>query len=145
MKPSEVFLNGGRGHPFPDTFGSADLEVAVAMLVAACALYEDHWQPVTVPMIGKAIELNLRYGRQPWITLNRSPAAPRPKFNELAEKGFARFTESERSRSPIELTERALDLLRSRWWRPDEAALLNKDRRRAAELGDEAKALESKD
>jgi hypothetical protein len=112
-----VLLDGG-GFPLPDTFGRADFEMAAGMIVLACALYDDKWQPVSGPQIAFALTQNIKAGRQPWAALRLNPARPRPAFMAFAERGFARFTESDRERSPIELTDKALDLIRAKWFRP---------------------------
>jgi len=121
MKPSEVLLDGG-GMPFPDTFGRTDFEMAAAMIVTACALYDDKWQPVSGPQIAFALTQNIKAARQPWAALRLNPARPTPSFMALADKGYARFTESDRERSPIELTDKALDIIRAKWFRPGGAA-----------------------
>jgi len=117
VKPSEVLLDGG-GYPLPDTLGRADFEMAAGMIVLACALYDDKWQPVSGPQIAYALEQNIRAGRMPWVALQKNPTVAAPSFQALADRGYARFTKSDRERSPIELTDKALDLIRAKWFRP---------------------------
>ena len=121
MKPTEIWLAGG-AFPLPDTFERVELEMAAAMLIIACAYHEDRWQPVTAPMIGLAMKANLRARREPWYSLDKNRACPAPSFYGLVDKGYARFTSSDKERSPIELTDKGLDLIRAKWWRPSPAA-----------------------
>ncbi len=134
MRPSEVFLNGGAGFPFPQTFEEPDLAITVAMIVCACAMYGDTWQPVTSPMIMLSVGKNVRARREPWQSLEVNRTATNPNFYKLAEKGYARFTQSDKSRSPIELTSKTLDILRRLWWRPNEARQVNQFGPRATEV-----------
>jgi len=116
VKPTEILLDTGCGRPFPDTFGDQRLEMAAGMLVIACAMYGDKWQPVEWPMISVALLKNVRGNTQPWAALNLNPNCPAPDFFALCERGFARFTESDRSRSPIEFTDHGLDTIRKKWF-----------------------------
>lgn len=118
MKPTEILLDDGCGRPFPDTFGDQRIEMAAGMVVIACAMYGDKWQHVTWPMMSISLLKNVRANRQPWAALNLNPNCPAPDFYALCEKGFARFTQSDRERSPIEFTDHGLDLIRAKWFRP---------------------------
>ncbi len=111
--PSQVFLNCIP--PLTATMGRAEREHAAALLVRACQVMGDRWQPVTPAMLGEVIQADLAAQAEPLSSLNRNPFFC-PDFHDLAAKGFARWTEED-GKGPLELTERGIEALR-RWVRP---------------------------
>lgn len=113
FKPSDVDLRGSFP-PLVGTMERAELEMAASLLVRACQVRGDAWQPVSPMQIGIVINDDLAAKCEPFYSLNQNPFF-RPDFWKLAEKGFARFT-AEGKGAPIELTEAGIERLR-RWAR----------------------------
>lgn len=86
LRPSDVHLGV---IPLVGTLGRAELEHAAALLVRACQLHEDKWQPVSLEMVGATIahdSTNLVGALPFWIT---NPFMARPDFYGLLRRGYA--------------------------------------------------------
>lgn len=110
FKPSQVQL--APDAPLVATMGRAELEHAAAMIVRACQVSGDVWQPIAPTRMGVVINDDLAAKREPFHSLNTNPFF-RPDFRGLVEKGFARWT-ADGSGAPIELTAEGIARL-SRW------------------------------
>ena len=87
MKPSDIYL--WRGFlPLINTFGRAELEMAAACIIRTCAQNGDVWQWVTLPMMGTALDEDLKNDPH-WQALNKNPFAPQPDVRGLVKRGFA--------------------------------------------------------
>lgn len=113
FKPSDVDLNGSFP-PLIDTLGQTELEMAASMLVRACAVRGDSWQPISPQQLGIVILDDVAAQREPFFSLKPNPFF-NPDFHGLAKKGFARFTASGAG-APIELTPEGIERLR-KWAR----------------------------
>jgi len=111
FRPSEVTLGVP---PLVGTMDRAEREFAAALIVRACQVLGDVWQPIEFRELGRVIEADIAEGREPIASLNRNPFF-RPNFDLLADGKYGRWVGFPRSRSSaIELTEVGLEALR-RW------------------------------
>lgn len=89
FKPSHVTVENP---PFKGAFHNSECELAVALIVRACQVLGDAWQPMLPAVIGKVGIEEHRAGRQPWVSLLNSPFL-RPDFKGLVDRGFACWRE----------------------------------------------------
>lgn len=104
--PSEVVLHA---IPLVGTLGRTEREMAAALIVRACQVNGDTWQPVTPKMIREMLERDAADGVEPMASLNRNPFA-RPNFWELVAEGYASGDPAKHE--PLALTEKALAKIR---------------------------------
>ncbi len=103
FRPSEVALFTPL--PLVGTLGRTEREVAAALLVRACQVNGDTWQPVSPAMVGETLKRDVAEGVQPFASLNSNPFV-RPNFGELVEHGYA-AGDLEKG-EPLSLTDKAL-------------------------------------
>ena len=110
-KPSEIVLTVP---PLAGTMNHAEREFAAALLVRACQVLGDQWQPISPKQLGEIIRADIEAKIEPLHSLNRNPFF-RPDFHELADGKFGRWI-GEPGISAIELTPAGIEAL-SRWRR----------------------------
>lgn len=103
IKPSEVVL--GPDVPLVGTLGKAEFEHAAAMLVRACQVLGDKWQPVDPDEGIEVFRKDVEAKTAPWVHLNTNPFF-QPDFRGLVEAGFANWTGP--NKLSIELNEKAI-------------------------------------
>jgi len=91
-------------------FGRAELEFAAAILVRACALNGNTWEPRTGQEITDAWEQESLDGGI-FAHLRHNPFRPKPDFSGLADSGFALFIATPTIPWPIQFTARGLEAL----------------------------------
>lgn len=101
-----------------NTLGRAEVEQAAALLVRACAVLEDRWQPLRLKQVLEVFRADARNGVVPWCRIPGNPTF-RPDFGELVRRGFARqlAPESGHGAALLELTEAGVLALQA-WTRP---------------------------
>lgn len=115
MKPSEVVLTDT---PLADTTGKVESEHAAALIVRACQVFGDQWQPIVPGKLAQVLRDDVAACREPFATLAKNPFF-RPDLHRLVEGGFARWTREEvLPATPIELTEEMLRRVSEKWARP---------------------------
>lgn len=113
LKPSEVEI--APPVPFMNTFGRAEYEATVALLVMACEHNGDEFRALTPRQIGEA--LVAVHEREPWKSWSRNPFF-RPNIRDLVDAGFAEFLGDAEKECPVRLTREALARL-EKWKKPD--------------------------
>jgi hypothetical protein len=111
LKPSDVIL---AVPPLCACFGRAEREFAASLIVRACQVLGDKWQPIEPKQIGEVLEADVAAKTEPFASLTFNPVF-RPDVWGLVEKGFARWT-GEPGRT-IELTEAGIAGL-EKWRKP---------------------------
>jgi hypothetical protein len=113
--PSRVVL---RGPLLCDTLGKAELEVAAALLVRACAVLGDRWQPVGLAQVLDVFRSDAGAEGSTWARLASQIALGivTADWPGLVAGGWAR-TEGKPTR--LELTPKALEHIGAKWcWPP---------------------------
>lgn len=103
MKPSSIRIDI---IPFTGTFGRVEREIAAAMLVRACAMTGDTWQPIAPRRVEEVLRDDLDSGVEPWTSANSNPFW-RPDFLDLVNSGFATMSDN----LAIELTTDSIEKL----------------------------------
>ena len=117
FKPSQVAMLSKSVLPFIGTFDHSEAETAAAVLVAAMAHHGDEWAPMLPAQLGEWMKSETAKPEGRWAKLFENPFL-RPDFDELVEKGWARWVgdEAEGRKRALELTDKALDRIREKEW-----------------------------
>ena len=78
--------------PLAATMGKAEAEHAAALIVRACQVNGDAWQPCTWAQIKAAVQADVDSKTAPFDNLIHNPFF-RPDVYDLVARGFARWTE----------------------------------------------------
>ena len=106
-KPSEISLR--RTYPpLADTLGKSEFETMAAVLVRACEVHGDRWQPLSPEQVAKVIAADVEAKRNPIASMNENPFL-RPDLPGLVASGHAHWVGGAFER--VELTEDAFRLL----------------------------------
>lgn len=111
FRPSDVLL---LALPLVGTMGRAEREYAAALVVRACQVLGDSWQPISPKQLGEVIAGDLAAKREPLTGLNRNPFLF-PDFPDLIALGFVERTPE----GQVAFTVKGLEALR-RWVKPSE-------------------------
>lgn len=99
FRPSQVHL---AVPPLCGTMKHAEREFAAALIVRACQVLGDTWQPITIEQLSEVLKADKAASVEPVTSLFRNPFF-RPNFWELADGAFGRWL-GEAGASAIELT-----------------------------------------
>lgn len=105
--------------PLVGTMRKTEAEIAAALIVRACHVRGDRWQPLRPDDLGTVIKADLEAKQEPWASLNTNPFC-RPDFHKLIEFGFAAWV-GEATPKAIEFTDKGL-LALQRWVRRPEVS-----------------------
>lgn len=110
--PSQVMLTSS---PLVATMDHAEREFAAALIVRACQVLGDTWQPVELRDLGQVMKADVEQGHEPMASF-KDNLFFNPNFDLLADGVYGRWLDVPRE-SAIELTERGIEALR-RWVTP---------------------------
>lgn len=114
FRPSDVLLIAP---PLVGTMGSSEREHAAALLVRACQVLGDAWQPISFEQIRSVMTDDVSAKHDPFASLAVNPFF-RPSFEKLCRDGsFVKLT-GEPGALRMEFTALGLDALR-RWVKPE--------------------------
>lgn len=85
FKPSQVDLHGSFP-PLCDTMKKGELECTAALMVRACQVNGDKWQPVYVKQLAELLT-----AKDPLVVSIISNPFLTPAYTDLVEKGYATF------------------------------------------------------
>lgn len=113
FKPSQVAMLSKSYLPFIGTFGSAEIEMAAGVIVAALAHHGDEWAPILSGQIGEWMACLPKESR--WRDILSNPFT-QIDVDQLIKGGWARWVgdESQGRKRPIELTQAALERIREK-------------------------------
>lgn len=104
--------------PFVDTLGSSELEHTASLMVRACQVLGDKWQPLTLHQLIEVFRADIDGKVEPLASLSQNPFFRPTFFHLMVERGFARWVgEPGLNTSSLELTGSAIALLQ-KWTRP---------------------------
>jgi hypothetical protein len=101
--------------PFVGTLGSAELEHAAALLVRACQVRGDRWQPMLYEEMEEALRDDVSQGRGPLCRFLQSPFLS-PDFARLVEGQWAAW-HGEPGKGKLELAPRTIMAIAAKWGR----------------------------
>lgn len=99
--------------PLVGCCGRAEVEQAVALIVRACQVMGNRWQPVAWPDIQKVLRADIEAKTPPFAWLVRNPFF-NPDVHDAIRGGFARWTTADEGGGPVELTPACLAAI-ERW------------------------------
>lgn len=101
--------------PFVGTLGSSEIEHAAALIVRACQVRADKWQPLLWDDLQKAITPDVENRATTIAALVRNPFFS-PDFVSLVEKGWAAW-HGKPGTGKLELAPRAIMAIALKWGR----------------------------
>lgn len=99
--------------PLVDTFGSAGIEHAAALIVRTCHARGDRWQAVLWEELDAVMRDDLQAGTQPMASLLRNPFFS-PDFDLLVERQWGAWN-GPPGRGRLELAPRAIAAMVEKW------------------------------
>lgn len=106
LKPSDVSLLSTYP-PLAGAFGKVEAEAAAAVIIRACQLNGDRFQPVNQDMVQATLKHDFQNKTEPLASCVSNPFW-KSDPGELCERGFARWVGND----TVELLPRAFDVLR---------------------------------
>ena len=105
MKPSDIDLTT-HFPPLIATLDKTEYEVAAAIIIRACVVHGDRWQPVSYKMIRDVLVQDMENRVEPILSISTNPFAL-PDFVGLKTK-WATSTEEPKGTMTMSLTEQAI-------------------------------------